>query len=329
MNFKAFRDSPLSNPIINALVSAVNAQSKWQTLLSLRTPNDVLTDLLTIEELYYHSFHKGSCPDFEKVLRSYYSTQRVSDTSKEYQTLQECTLYAKHRISQNQVLTAADLLKINEVLTTLNAAQLADENIPYHILINDIWTILLDLYNPCKSCPVLLEIIIAVCRLLTLPPVLKINLWTLYVLLETMYPEIFKNTRLSLQWLLLVNPEEPLADYEPERLVLLLLEVFKNMWEDMYNTHFDLIDKEKDIQNIICGFSPSLQTDRVLSVLTSNICLSNKSFGEKAKVSHGTSVNYLKELERIGVLYSVMDGRERLYFNKAFCKFASKRLGVT
>jgi len=64
-------------------------------------------------------------------------------------------------------------------------------------------------------------------------------------------------------------------------------------------------------------------------VLTSNICLSNKSFGYKAKVSHGTSVNYLKELERIGALYSIMDARERLYFNKAYYEFASKRLEVT
>ena len=125
--------------------------------MSLRTPNDVLLDLLIIEELYYHVFHKGGCPDFEKVLQGYYSTQLVSDASKEYQALQECTLYANHRISQNQVLTAADLLKINEALTISNATILADENIPYRILIDNIWSLLRDLYNPCKSCPILLQ----------------------------------------------------------------------------------------------------------------------------------------------------------------------------
>jgi len=296
--------------------------------MSVCKPSDATKDLLLLVELYHYATHKVLDCDFNNALLGLYTDKPTNIISKTIYVLRECMRYAKHRVSETEVLTAVDLLKINSALTDSETKALEEGDIPSVVLVDDIWNILHDLYNPGKRYPILLETAIAVYRLLTLHPQWKVDLWTLCVLLDAVYPEQIKLSGISLQWLMLVDPEKPLSTYDAESAIVLLLSIFESVWRHNCKMFFVMREKELEILNTIHEFLPKLREDRILSVLTKSICLSNASFREITGVSHGTAVNHLKIAESVEVLYSTMDGRERLYFNKIICDFARELLRV-
>ena len=330
MDIKTFRDSPLSNDVVMALTHAAMAQSEWKTILTVCTPSDAVKDLLTLSELKHHSMYRGSTCTFDDALLTLYVNKKTNSISKDIHVLQECILYAKHKISETKVLTATDLIKINEAISTLDTKILEAEN-PQDLpprLVNEIWGVLHDLYNPAKQYPLLLEAVIAVYRLLTLQQEWEFDLWVFFVLLETLYTESFEMFGISSQWLILVDPEKSICDYDIDHAIVLLLSIFENIWRYNSNTYLAVIDEERKIRETIQELSPKMYTDKVLATITNNICLNNTNFRDSTGVSHGTAVNYLKELERIGALSSVVNGRERLYFNKIICDFALEQWQV-
>ena len=330
MDIKTFRNSPLSHYVVTALTHAAMAQSEWKTILKVCEPSNAVRDLLTLSEIRYHSMYMGSTCAFDDALVALYVNKKTDSISKDIHVLQECILYAKHKISETKVLTAADLIKINEAISTSDTKILEAEN-PQDLplgLVNDIWGILHDLYNPAKQYPLLLEVAIAVYRLSTLQQKWGFDLWVFCVLLETLYTESFEMFGISLQWLILVDPEKSLCDYDIDHAIVLLFSIFENIWRYNSNTYLAVIDEERKICETIQELLPKICTDKVLVAITKNIYLNNTSFRDNTGVSHGTAVNYLKELERIGVLSSIVNGRERLYFNKAICDFALEQWQV-
>ena len=329
MDVKTFRASPLSDQVVTSLTNAAMAQSEWKTILSICKPPDGTKDLLALSEIYHHTAYRGQACDFDDALFSLYTSKPTSSMSHDLYVLCECMRYAKHKVSKTNVLTATDLLKINSALIDSDTKILEYDDPPYIVFVNDIWSILHDLYNPDKRYPLLLETVIATYRLLTLQPQWKVDLWTLRVLFEATYPEDLEISGISLQWLMLVDPEKPLSAYDMENAVLLLLSVFENIWKHNYVIYLAMRVKELELLNTLQDLLPKLREDRILSTITRNISLSNASFREKTGVSHGTAVNCLKEAENFGILFSKMNGRERLYFNKMICDFARKQLQVT
>ena len=283
-----------------------------------------------IDRMYYHAMHKSLDCDFDSTLLSFYTDKPINNIPNDIHVLRECIRYAKQKVFETKVLTAVDLLKINSTIVDSDKKILDDDNVPSAVLVNDIWSILHDLYNPDKRYPLLLEAAVAAYRLLTLQLQWNVDLWTLCILLEAVFPEPenLKITGISLQWLVRVDPEKPLSAYDAESAVLLILSIFESIWRYNCEIYLAMREKEKEIHNIIQNLSPKLYTSKVLAALTDNLCLSNISFRQKTGVSHGTAVNYLNELERIGVLYSQIVNKERLYFNKIFCDFAREQLQV-
>ena len=328
MDAKTFRASPLSDQVVASLTHAAMAQSEWKAILTFCEPSDATKDLLALIELYHHATHNGLDCDFDDALLSLYTDKPTSRLAKDIHVLRECMSYAKHRVFEIKAITAADLLKINLALIDSDTTVLKNDNLSSEILVNDVWSILHDLYNPDKRYPLLLKAAIAAYRLLTLQPQWKVDLWTLRVLFEAVYPEDLETSGISMQWLMLVDPEKSLSAYDTESAILLILSVLEGMWRKSSGIYLAIRNKESEILNTIHELLPKLRGDRILSALTRSVCLSNASFREKTGVSHGTAVNHLKDAESARVLYSKMDGRERLYFNKIICGFAREQMRV-
>jgi len=266
--------------------------------------------------------------DFEATLISLYSNGVLCDLQDGIGILRSCVKYSKDRGSEIDILTAADILKINYALINSDIEALNERELPVELSdhINSVWKILHDLYNPDRQYPLLLEFAIILYRLMTIQPCFKIDLWTLNILSAVVFPDELMLPYMSCQWMSLVNPRESLPDYTSTDAVLLILNIFKNAWSGSCRLYFALMEKEKEIRETVRCLLPKLHTDKILLTLTNHLYLNNSMFCEKVGVSTKTAINCLKELERSGILYSLRAGKEKIYFNKILCDFAHEQM---
>ncbi|MCL1976244.1 MAG: hypothetical protein FWG61_08810 [Firmicutes bacterium] len=223
--------------------------------------------------------------------------------------------YAKNKVAMTEVLTAGDILKINCAIKTVSAEPLlADEGLAdSEQLVESIWSILYDLYNPQRQYPLLLESAIVCYRLLTLPKTDSFTTQTLTILLSTVYQNEFAFNGLLRQWILSIDPKVHIASIDSIDALIQILGVFQSMWA--YKTQLLRILKHRKAEIIHLineNFPSSKGTEQILTKL---LCIRRRDLSDRLQLSPKTVTKILKQLEQLNYLHSVKNWRETLYFN--------------
>jgi len=144
-----FRANPLSDRIINALIEATQAFAEMDMLL-IEYPKTklVVTDILLSQDIYYG--FSDAQPDLYQIVHSLYIPNQTNDVARTTKVITGCMAYAKSKIQEIDVLTAVDLLRMDEAIKTASLEPLLAEGYPAGLKqqIESIWSILHDLYGP-------------------------------------------------------------------------------------------------------------------------------------------------------------------------------------
>ena len=186
MTISDFRSKSLSDKIILALIEATQAYTEMDTMLreypSVKLP---LSDILLSLEIYYS--HYDINPEICQIVHSLYIYNNSIAIVGTARTITACIEYAQNKAKKTDILTAGDLIKINEAIKIASIAPLSEDeylqNMEQHI--KTIWPILHDLYGPQRQYTLFLEIAIAYYRLITLSEYCLLDLRTIAILLST------------------------------------------------------------------------------------------------------------------------------------------------
>jgi len=313
MTIQDFRATPLPDRIIHALLEATQAYAEMDVLLNEYTENrPVLSHMLFALDMYY-SFYDLE-PDIDKIYHSLFVSDKTSETGKAVETLKACMEFAKERALRIDVLTAGDLLRIDNAIKSadmeLPALEIPLLNVEQHV--ETMWSILHDFYDPQQQYPLLLETAIACYRLLALPGWCNLSLQTLRILFSTVYQRDVSFSGLLRQWILLTDPRTHISFMNIEDVLVHILDVFRGMWTYTTALIRALNQRNREIVHLVHTNFPQLASASVDILLSESLCIRNHDI---SGVSPKTVIKYLKQLEQEKILYSIKSGREIFYFN--------------
>jgi hypothetical protein len=266
-------------------------------------------------DVYYQNYNKA--PNMVDICHALFISDKMSIVGSDIEIFKSCAAYAKNKAAETEVLTAGDVLKIDESVGTVCEEPLTLDKVSAYCehLIEPIWSILHDLYAPERHYPLLLEAAIACYRLLTVLkediPALK----TLMILLSTVYRNEFAFCGLIRQWSLFTNPRANFSSMNIVRAIAHILEVFQGMWTFTATLVRDINRKKVEISNYISGDFPPPVSTSISKLLSESMCVRRQYVLDSLQVSSKTATKYLNQLEQRSILHSTKNWRETLYFN--------------
>jgi hypothetical protein len=162
MTIQDFRFNSLSDQIINALISASQAFTEADTLLNEYAENKTPIKHMLLAFDVFYCLHSTQ-PIIDDIYRSLFIPDKTSTIGKTIETYTACADYANEKVKATEVLTAGDLLLINETISTDNIEPFKTKNLPFDLqpYVESVWPILHDLYGPQRQYPLLLETAVA------------------------------------------------------------------------------------------------------------------------------------------------------------------------
>jgi|GEM_PF-3533925 len=323
------RTSPLSDKVINALIEATQTYTEMNTILneySIIRP--ILSDMLLLLDMYY-IFH-GRQPDVYQIVHSLYISVESTDMDETINNINVCIEFAKNNVQKADILTAGDLLKIDESMKIVNIKPLrAKYSHKSDQQIEVIWSILHDLYGPQRQYTLILETAIAFYRLITLPEESSFNLQTITILFSNLYRNDFAFRGLHRQWILFADPRLNIDSMPVDDAIIHILYIFRQIWTSTTDIIRRLNRKREELSHSLqMGFRRKIPSAFFL-MLTEKICIRNQDVIEKLEISKKTATKYLKILEQEKFLYSIKHGREVFYFNNELRNFFQEMIGVS
>ena len=326
MNILEFRKGHLSDRIINALIESTRTYAEMEVLLNeypYMVP--VLSDILLSIDIYY-SLHDAQ-PDINQIVQSLYIPDQSTPIARTSHAISACIKYAKNKIHKMDVLTAGDLLKIDQTIKTANIMLLTTDeliNKPEQQL-KEIWSILHDLYGPNRQYPLLLETALALYGLATLPDDYRLSLNTKIILFSSLYKSNLAFSGLQRQWTLLTDPRVDISSIKTDDAIVHILHVFQNMWKYTTTLMRSLNNKRIEIAQNINFDTGKQMPNEIHWLLVENICIKNQDASAKMRVSPKTAIKYLKLLEQQDLLYFIKKGREIFYFSRLLLDFLKQQ----
>lgn len=324
MTISELRRSSLPDEFVDKLCIATEAHSELATLRKLHPELTIITQqLLFLFDTYSHFFTGDSIP-IKTIIHDSFIHNPMSEVSRFVNAYDGCRTYAANRVAEASVLTAIDIVKINRTLCNTYESQLSEKD-PFldHLpCIDSFWLILRELYGPKQQYPHLLEAAIAFVRFLTHGDEEKPSILALSILLSHIPDGKLSFDGLLSQWALYTDPRWTFTHSKDHNSILLhVLSVFENTWRFHSRMFYDMIDIEKKISQRLKISNPAATSFKMTRLLSQSVCLRIADMKEKLGVSLKTASNRLKELEQVGVLYSVKVGRDQFYFNNIYCDY--------
>ena len=325
-----FRNNPLSDKIVCALINATESYAKVNVLLNeFPSTKSALSVFLLSLDIYY-SFYYAK-PDILQICRNLYIQDQNSDITGIVDVISKCTKYANKKEQTTYVLTAIDLFRIDRAISTVSIAPLMvdDSSTEPEYKIEAVWTVLHNIYGPQRQYPLLLETSIAVCKLYLFSSEYRFNMQTLIILLSILYKNKFAFQGLHRQWVLSTDPRLDLDTLAYEDAIIHVLSVFQQMWEHLITLIRSINNKRDEISKLI-HIEPFRQLSAgFYELLAENVCIRNKDVTEKLCVSSKTAIKNLKQLEQEQILSAVKKGRELFYFNNLFLDLLKQSIEVS
>lgn len=316
MTIQDFRSNPLSDRIINSLLSVTQAYTEVDMLINEYPESKMpLKHMLTTFDIYYYLY--DTQPDIGDICHCLFAANQESEIRKIIETYTACNAYANEKNSITEVLTAGDFLIINAAINTNNSKLLNLDSMPLdlHHYIEPIWSILHDLYGPQRQYPLILETAIACFRLLSLAESYHTSIQTLNILLSTVYRNDIIFSGLLRQWLLSTDPRLRVASIDTEIALIHILDVFQEMWSFTVKLVRILNILRIKISNLIDQDYHQQALTGFASFLSTRLCIRNHDVADCLQLTGKTAIKHLKQLEKGGVLSSQKSGREIYYFN--------------
>ena len=316
MIIQDFRAIPLSDSIVHALISATQAYAELDVLMTEHPETKLLLyDMMLVLDVYYQ--HYDAQPDIEDVCQALYIPEKKSILSKSMAVFENCLLYAKSKISETEVLTAGDIIKIDDAIRFTDAEFLTPDIVPADCeqLIERIWSILYDLYSPQRQYPLPLEAAIACYRFLALPETKHLTLQTLTILFSTVYENELAFSGFARQWMLSTDPRVHIFSIDASDALAHILEVFRCMWT--YTATLIRITKQKKTEVSLCVSMalPQYMPSGCGQFLSESLCTRTHDISDRFNLSQKTATKYLRQLEQKDIVHSVKNWRDVYYFN--------------
>ena len=316
MTLDDFRARALSDKIVKALIEATEAYVTMDVLVNEHlTIRPALSDILLSLDSYYSLLDIQ--PDICHICHSLYVPIQTDTITRTIRTIVASIGYAQDRLETIGVLTAGDLLRIDDAVnnTSVELLTACCYSSNQESKIGIVWSILHDLYGPKRQHTLIMETAVACYRFLTLSSDCSLNLQTLIILFSALFRNNLAFQGLQRQWILSTDPQLNLCSIDIEDALTHILEVFKVMWK--YTTVFirRLNDKQNEISQFIIKRLPVQTSEGFHKLLAGNLCLRNQYVSEILHISPKTAIKHLKMFEQENALYSIKTGREIFYFN--------------
>ena len=316
MDIHDFRSNPLPDSIINALLSATQAYTEVNVLL--REYADfmpLLSDILLVLDVYYLNYN--SHPEVENIYRALYIPDNTNKFNKEVSSFTNCVAYAKKKVISTEVLTAGDILMINATIKAGYAELVLPDKtiIKNENLIDPVWSILYDLYNPKPQYSLLLETAIACYRFLIFSEAESFSMQTLIILFSTVIKNECIFYGFTRQWVLFTDPRVNLSSLGIIHAIEHILSVFQGMWEYSIKLLRTLINHRNDILYRINEILPNRASTDIVRILSESLYIRRKQISDKLMISPNTITKILKQLEQKKILTAEKYWREVYYFN--------------
>ena len=312
----------LPDNIVNKLLQATEAYAELNTLQRIYPDMcTVATNLLTICDVYYRAINIGNNIELNSVIQDSFTSDSRSDINLFMQSYQSCKAYAHEKKAEAGVLTAVDIVRINDALLSLDIGILSKQDVffDYMPCIEPFWMILHELYNPKPQYHILLEVAIALARFMSFAGDEKLCLSTLNIFLSVVFENNSAFEGLIMQWTLLTNPRKAFSEIDDENKLIHVLTVFEKMWRLQSSLFYRLADIKTVILRKLQADCPTLASPQITQLLANMICLRISDLQSNLNVSSKTAIGYLKMLEQGGILHSIKVGRDRFCFNTIYC----------
>lgn len=310
----SIRKNPISHELASALArtSMYIGQVKGQTLGT--SYKKVLWEAMLISEMCCldatqkvpisaHKIVADICSDKDNFLKQ------------QYNSLKSAYEFAAKQAERFGVLPATDYLKIHYFLT--KDMPLEELLVDVEPITEELWNLFATFYSAENDYPKLLEAgIILYC----LENIVVVPLHPLCKELIVHYA-INRNFKIDYTSILICrqlyrynDSSKPIEDYLRSFLqVLFDAAIAKgSLFMCIQDTFYDL-DSEMG-----CFQSNKLGTKMVKELLQ-NLSVTNSFVEQTYNISMKTAIGYLKQLEEMGFLMSVIDGRKKIYLNKKIC----------
>jgi hypothetical protein len=328
LTIQDFRQNPLSDRVIDALLAATQAYAQADVLMNeYQEVQPTLSPMLFALDLYYE--HYGAQNSIEEILHNLYIPNKKNALSDKIDVFVACMEFAEKKVKITDVLTAGDLLKIDDAikcsdksLLSTNAAQTGDKK-----LIQDIWPMLHSFYSPERQYPLLLEAAIVCYSLLTLPESRSLALRTINILLSCSHQGNSVHNGLLRQWILSTNPRTGMSSLNAEDAIIHITGVFRDMWIYTAKLIRNINQKQAGTFKLIEEHFPHRIPAGIRQYLSEYLCIRNRDVMERSTLSLKTVIKYLRELEERKVVSSVKCGREVYYFSNVLTDLLYQQVG--
>ena len=322
-----FRSNPLSDKIICAMISAIQAYTEMDVLVNEYPENKpLLSNMMLSLDVFYRRYNDQ--PDIESICHALFISNKTSMISKTIEIATSCAEYAKNKVALTEVLTAVDILRVNSAIITSSTEPLLSEKLSneYEKLVEPIWMILHDLYSPNRQYPLLLEAAIACFRLLTLFEMNTFSQQTMTILLSTVYENEFAFCGLLRQWVLSIDPRGHFSLVDITNALVSIIGVFQKMWAFTAMIMHIINGKRTEIADLIKSIFPQQISIGISSILSESMCIRKRETEDRLNLSSKTVTKLLTQLEQRNILHSVKNWRETLYFNNLMIDILRKQL---
>ena len=291
--------------LLDKLMLANETYTERKTLQKNFSVTEAQSDAKLIIEMHYHSRFVGMDYNLEKLLLSVCAPKLNIKAIADINIIRKCIEYTKQRLSQFDVLTPVDLIKISNTLTNMNEEPLSGEQIHLGIpmYVKDMWEILHELYNPANELLFILKSAIAFYKLLVIQFPFELVPSALSIFLSAVSKDELLFFGICELWPHLINPNEKLSDDSEEDALIKILTVFEHVWKKDCERICCFQEKSGEIQKTIHTTTPKFPTNGI-SLLTDYLCINNSTAQIQMQTSMKTTINYLKVLEHNGFLFS-------------------------
>ena len=162
MTIQDFRTNPLSNKIVDSLLSATEAYAQADALINEHKKiMPIINHMLLALDIYY-SFYNVQ-PMIGDICHGLYIPNNGSAFNRNVEIYNACTEFAKKKVFSTGVLTAGDLFRIDNAIKSKEAGSVSLESVSCNseAQLESIWTVLHSIYGPQRQYPLVLETAIA------------------------------------------------------------------------------------------------------------------------------------------------------------------------
>jgi hypothetical protein len=316
------RSAPASDDLINSLVAASEARVKTNTLMSAYPEVlPFLTHALLALDLF--SSRGDNHFSVEDICYALYLPAEASILHDEIEVIQACMEFA----TEKSILSAEDLLRINDAIQSASTGPLTESRSPYSVqYIEQLRPILHDFYYPEHQYLQLLDVALACYRLLTLSKPSAFSLRALGILFSTVFENKFSFLGFAGQWSLSAETWENLLHIDIESALIHILEAFRQMWLHIGKLIFAINQKRCEVFHLARERFPEYAATRLGPFLSERLCIRNRDILNGTELTTKTVIKHLRYLEQERILRTVKCGTKVFYFNNAFIDMLNQQM---